>query len=235
MRCVWCWMLRCVEKDLHLRFSRFVRNAECIKHACVYAGLAIEDWWQYEACAGISLNRIFNCGQPLVKSSLHCHQLLQSAVMKWFVLHCSAMQLLHCTIEQCIALHYAISVCNSLHLTGTALLLLCPLQKVAETSPSSEPPPAAHVRPTLHWLAIWWECTVQYSQNSDIVKIMQSIQYIQCSVVHYSALLRSVLKKVDLRLVLHCIGRRTEGQIGSSSIFIIIIIIIVVINIIKPY
>ena len=104
MRCVWCWMLRCVEKDLHLRFSRFVRNVECIKHACVYAGLAIEDWWQYEACAGISLNRIFNCGQPLVKSSLHCHQLLQSAVMKWFVLHCSAMQLLHCTIEQCSTL-----------------------------------------------------------------------------------------------------------------------------------
>ena len=76
---------------------------------------------------------------------------------------------------------------------------------------------------------------MQYSQNSDIVKIMQSIQYIQCSVVHYSALLRSVLKKVDLRLVLHCIERRTEGQIGSSSIFIIIIIIIVVINIIKSY
>ena len=72
MRCVWCWMLCCIEKDLHLRFSRFVRNVECIKHACVYAGLAIEDWWQYEACAGISLNRIFNCGQPLVKSSLHC-------------------------------------------------------------------------------------------------------------------------------------------------------------------
>ena len=117
MRCVWCWMLRCVEKDLHLRFSRFVRNVECIKHTRVYAGLAIEDWWQYEACAGISLNRIFNCGQPVVKSSLHCRPTTAIGCneMICFTLQCNATIALHYRAMQHIAKAcFCATVCTSL-------------------------------------------------------------------------------------------------------------------------
>ena len=46
----------------------YAGEVECITQART-RGLAIEDWWQYEACAGISLNRIFNCGHSMVKSS----------------------------------------------------------------------------------------------------------------------------------------------------------------------